>query len=47
MGGGHHITREDYDIELLCCKSINYFSDNMVSPSIWNPEKQLLSMPDI
>ena len=26
MGGGHHITREDYDIELLC-KSINYFSD--------------------
>lgn len=26
MGGGHHITRKDYDIELLC-KSINYFSD--------------------
>lgn len=26
MGGGHHITREDYDTELLC-KSINYFSD--------------------
>lgn len=26
MGGGHHITREGYDIELLC-KSINYFSD--------------------
>lgn len=40
MGGGHHITREDYDIELLC-KSINYFSDKYGVAVYLEPEKQL------
>ena len=41
MGGGHHITRDDYDIDLLV-DSIMHFKTNTGWKYIWNLEKLLL-----
>ncbi len=40
FGGGHHITRDDYDIDLLC-KTITAFKNKYNARFIWNPVRQL------
>lgn len=40
FGGGHHITRKDYDVELLC-DCITHIKENIMSKYILNREKRL------
>lgn len=46
FGGGHHITRKDYDVELLC-DCITHIKENIMSKYILNREKRLHLMQGI